>query len=105
MLFVVFPLLLLVFFPLSLSIGNLIPMCLGVFILRFILPGTLHFLDLGHCFLFLLVLEHVSCECWCFLCCLRCFLDYCYLFPFFFLYSFPWQRFQLLYSRSLLCST
>ena len=105
MLLVVFPLLILIFFPLSLSIDNLIIVCLGVFIFRFILPRTLYFLDLGHCFISLLVLEHISCECWCFLCCLRSFLEHCYVFPFFFLYSVPWQRFRLLSSRSLLCST
>ena len=66
MLFVVVPLLILIFFPLSLSI-DLITVCLGVFILRFILPRTLHFLDLGHCYLSLLVLEPISCECWYFL--------------------------------------
>ena len=38
-------------FSLSLIFVNLITMCLSVFLLGFILPGTLHFLDLGGYFL------------------------------------------------------
>ena len=38
-------------FSLSLIFVNLITMCLGMFLLGFILPGTLHFLDLGGYFL------------------------------------------------------
>ena len=38
-------------FSLSLTFVNLITMCLGVFLLGFILPGTLHFLNLGDSFL------------------------------------------------------
>ena len=38
-------------FSLSLIFVNLITVCLGVFLLGFILPGTLHFLDLGGYFL------------------------------------------------------
>ena len=38
-------------FSLSLIFASLITMCLGVFLLGFILYGTLCFLDLGGCFL------------------------------------------------------
>ena len=38
-------------FSFSLIFVNLITMCLGMFLLGFILPGTLHFLDLGGYFL------------------------------------------------------
>ena len=38
-------------FSLSLIFAGLITMCLGVFVLGFILYGTLHFLDLGDYFL------------------------------------------------------
>ena len=41
MLFVAVPLLLLIFFSLSLSFASLINMCLGMFFLQFILYGTL----------------------------------------------------------------
>ena len=50
MLFVVFRLLLSVIF-LSLIFVSLITMCLAVFLLGFIMPGTLCFLDLGGYFL------------------------------------------------------
>ena len=50
MLFVIFPLLLLIF-VLCLIFVNLINMCLGVFCLGFILFGTLDFLNLGDYFL------------------------------------------------------
>ena len=51
MLFVAFPLLLLIFFSLSFISVNLITVCLGKFLLGFVLYGTLRFLDLGDCFL------------------------------------------------------
>ena len=51
MLFIVFPLLLLIFVFLCLIFANLINICLGVFCLGFILFGTLGFLDLGGYFL------------------------------------------------------
>ena len=51
MLFVAFPLLLLLLSLLSLIFVNLINMCLGMLFLGLILPGTLHFLDLAYCFL------------------------------------------------------
>ena len=41
MLFVIFPLLLIIFSHLSLIFVRLITMCLGVFLLEFILPGIL----------------------------------------------------------------
>ena len=51
MLFVAFLLLLSVFFSLYVVLVSLINRCLGVFLLGFILYGTLSFLDLGDTFL------------------------------------------------------
>ena len=46
--FIAFPFLLLIF---SLRFFSLVTMCLGMFLLEFVLPEALHFLDLGDCFL------------------------------------------------------
>ena len=50
MFFVAFPLLVLIFYSLSLISVSLITICLGVFLLGLILYGTLYFLDLTECF-------------------------------------------------------
>ena len=52
MLFVIFSLVAFNVLSLSLIFVSLITMCLGVFLLGFILPGTMHFLDLADYFLF-----------------------------------------------------